>query len=1278
MPTFPVRSLLLSAFVLPLAWGDGPAAKLNEWANNPDGCERPLLLQYLRHEDVRVRSAALDLLESVTGKDFGLDPWLPPAKVPQNVQQELEAWSRAGDSLGSAGQPPTPEQLADAIALLRTADPDTQRRICLRFSRYKKEFTAALQRAASAADVPPQEADRLRCAQYRAQLQGSGKVDAGHVAALLTSHARNDTLEGLELLREAGKEALPVLMQFAEPGGDVLVREVAVDVLMQKGRLPAFLALHERLMQERDRNILQIAARRAIDCLADVRLVDFLNQCALSEDEDIAVAGLEALGALSGKSEKEEGEELTLRQAKLAGHAMPADKYAALLRSPHWRVRHAALNALCSKASFLPSLNDDGLQAAVSACLKDPDETVRQTALLVLHKRKLAGRHMAELEAFALATESSAPYVIYLFCAEKIDLSPALLELLERFTPRQVEQLAFYDDEYQSVFDTSSPGAQACAAMGRLAANPDPRVRNRLVEWCGTTLYGQLGDEGSKLYAAWLQDAAVAEEDKRSGIFMLMGRLGSDKERMRLREDAALKAALLRELGREGAGPAWLSAAKAMLLFAYTAEFMPRAGEWLPQLDDECLVRLFEKAPAGALFRYLDQPAFNRLVNSEFGLSYYVSYYAMVGSAKGLSLLAHMVLNDEQWADLWSRRFLNGYEDLPERLWVPQFLSHAVAHDPSPRHRLEAAYLLRLWKKVPRRPESDRGRVEMMDLDGRTIIYKDGVLVNEEGREEKSVDEGVADETLTDAEPENVEPVPVLEIEALDAVLQSAPPALADAVECMRQAPLEADEVLPWAERFAKSADPFVRRTVASCLLPVEGWLFCLPAARAGERIAYVKAPMLHVERQKRKSCPAALLTLVRGMQQDPDPNVALVACASLLYRTGNCDFERMRVLLDAFKERRERAEEGDKSLDRIDAEAQAEALGEVWSRWDDFRAGVREPFKLKGNPKNTSQVAIRRLRQLGEVVGGQYNMDESLRKKWGIKERYGSHDSDSDDAASQLMPHEFSFGLPGSAEAQPAADSASDPAAATEPTAGLSAETEPEPGADNPAEDEDETDAPEPQPLDRSLPVRVEWFHKKGCDECARVRANLEELGRRFPGLQVTEYDIASDEGYERNDVLCRRFGVPHKDRHKAPALFAEGGCLLGEEAAGRDLAGLLEVSLARGQESRRLAASPRAEQAPAPAAPQQAGQPDAPAADKAAEAPPAPGKLAAASATEKQAAASARLWEDMRRYGLLALGGAVFLFGLLVAILGRGGKGNGKENDGQPDKQPGGRQGN
>jgi hypothetical protein len=61
----------------------------------PEGCERRELLGYLKHEDVRVRSAALDLLERVTGRDFGLDPWLQPTEVPDDVQAALAEWAAA-------------------------------------------------------------------------------------------------------------------------------------------------------------------------------------------------------------------------------------------------------------------------------------------------------------------------------------------------------------------------------------------------------------------------------------------------------------------------------------------------------------------------------------------------------------------------------------------------------------------------------------------------------------------------------------------------------------------------------------------------------------------------------------------------------------------------------------------------------------------------------------------------------------------------------------------------------------------------------------------------------------------------------------------------------------------------------------------------------------------------------------------------------------------------------------------------------------------------------
>lgn len=77
-----------------------PLQQIAIWTANPESCERAALLELLKNKDVRVRSAALDLLESVTGKDFGLDPWVAPNKVPHEVQQALV------DFLATAGYDP--------------------------------------------------------------------------------------------------------------------------------------------------------------------------------------------------------------------------------------------------------------------------------------------------------------------------------------------------------------------------------------------------------------------------------------------------------------------------------------------------------------------------------------------------------------------------------------------------------------------------------------------------------------------------------------------------------------------------------------------------------------------------------------------------------------------------------------------------------------------------------------------------------------------------------------------------------------------------------------------------------------------------------------------------------------------------------------------------------------------------------------------------------------------------------------------------------------------
>ena len=116
MPTTRITPYICLPLLLAVAAGAEPLREIAAWSRAPESCERRALVQHLSHEDVRVRSAALDLLELITGRDFGLDPWLAPADVPADVRKSLEEWSKAEELAGKVRQS-LPGTQIEAIAL---------------------------------------------------------------------------------------------------------------------------------------------------------------------------------------------------------------------------------------------------------------------------------------------------------------------------------------------------------------------------------------------------------------------------------------------------------------------------------------------------------------------------------------------------------------------------------------------------------------------------------------------------------------------------------------------------------------------------------------------------------------------------------------------------------------------------------------------------------------------------------------------------------------------------------------------------------------------------------------------------------------------------------------------------------------------------------------------------------------------------------------------------------------------------------------------------------
>ena len=317
------------------------------------------------------------------------------------------------------------------------------------------------------------------------------------------------------------------------------------------------------------------------------------------------------------------------------------------------------------------------------------------------------------------------------------------------------------------------------------------------------------------------------------------------------------------------------------------------------------------------------------------------------------------------------------------------------------------------------------------------------------------------------------------------------------------------------------------------------------------------------------------------------------------------------------------------KRMKRDDAFVLEQTITAVWNRWSDYRSGTDEYFKLKGSPKKLRPGIDKLMAELSRASGSYpwSVIDE-------VKDIFPKRSSSSSSAAVDVQPHEFDY-----------------PASSVEvaPTAPLVPEF-PVAGDDG----ADEEDAEEPAPVAAVGPVRVEFFHKDGCDVCEQVQRRLDEMKADFPDMEIVSYDVESSAGRERNSVLSARFGVPPRDRRKAPALFAEAGCLLGEDAANPvRLKGLLGASAAR---AGRHELPPSTE----PPSSSELTTEEQPAVEPALtstpeESPGTEGRLTATTATEQTAAAGEQLWEYVRSYGMMAVGGIVTLIGLCLLLFSR-----------------------
>ncbi len=97
---------------------------------------------------------------------------------------------------------------------------------------------------------------------------------------------------------------------------------------------------------------------------------------------------------------------------------------------------------------------------------------------------------------------------------------------------------------------------------------------------------------------------------------------------------------------------------------------------------------------------------------------------------------------------------------------------------------------------------------------------------------------------------------------------------------------------------------------------------------------------------------------------------------------------------------------------------------------------------------------------------------------------------------------------------------------------------------------------------------LEVVFFHKPGCAECNKTRKYLDALKADFPLIKIAEHNILDSEGLLLNQSLCSWFQAPTTRYSVAPAVFAQGGFVIGPEVSPATLGTLMAKTMKEAQD--------------------------------------------------------------------------------------------------------------
>lgn len=308
----------------------------------------------LTHPQFAVRMGALEILEERTNQDSSFDPWAPESAQSQEALRQWQAWATGKKPSEEPKVAPVFDEARMRAYLVDLVGNDV--------GRQERAFESMAQAGMKSVAFleqylhdTPQLTEGVRAkvkqAQYRIVIAEALPKDALRLSRDLVFGTRDQKLAAMQPLPRCRSKAVPILAEFLTHE-DALIREAAMDALIQAGEESVYDLVQERLKTETDQNVIHAVLRRV--STKSERGAALIAGFMKSKNEDLLVAALNALSDGRSKAGK--------------------DGVMACISDPRWRVRVAALE-------YAGKLRLKAAGPAVTAAFNDKDEFVRYAAM---------------------------------------------------------------------------------------------------------------------------------------------------------------------------------------------------------------------------------------------------------------------------------------------------------------------------------------------------------------------------------------------------------------------------------------------------------------------------------------------------------------------------------------------------------------------------------------------------------------------------------------------------------------------------------------------------------------------------------------------------------------------------------------------------------------------------------------------------------------------------------------------------------------------------------